>query len=142
VPALLPDPSLAPFLAEGAKSIFTVASKHAQSTGLILADTKFEFGLLPPSPDNPTQDITERVILVDEVLTPDSSRFWLADEWAEGKRMTGLDKQYLREWLKGPNSGWDGETPLEIPEDVVKATWNKYKEAWSKITEREWVDQE
>jgi phosphoribosylaminoimidazole-succinocarboxamide synthase len=141
VPAILPDPKLAPFLAQGAKAIFTAASKHAQEAGLILADTKFEFGLLPPSPDNPSQDITERVILIDEVLTPDSSRFWLASEWAEGKKMTGLDKQYLRDWLKGGESNWDGKTPLEIPDDVINATWERYKEAWKRITGRDWADE-
>jgi phosphoribosylaminoimidazole-succinocarboxamide synthase len=143
VPALLPDPSLASFVAQAAKGIYAVASEHAKAGGLILADTKFEFGLLPPSSDGgPTQEVTERVVLVDEVLTPDSSRFWLADDWAEGKKMTGLDKQYLRDWLKGSSSGWDGKTPLEIPAHVVNATWEKYKEAWRKITEREWVDEE
>ncbi|GAA5999227.1 hypothetical protein JCM5350_002577 [Sporobolomyces pararoseus] len=134
----LPSPSLAEPLKAYALALYTTAAKHSLENGLILADTKFEFGLLPPSPDSPSQEPT--LILVDECLTPDSSRFWPAKSWAEGEKMVGFDKQFLREWLKqggggfGKKGGGIEEDGVEIPEDIVKATWGKYEEAYEMLT--------
>lgn len=121
-PADLPDR-----LVRAALDVFSAAAVRAQSAGLILADTKFEFGLLPDG----------SLLLIDEVLTPDSSRFWEASEYALGKRMTGFDKQYLREWLKGEGKEAfaDGQ-PVEIPERVIESTWSLYKEAFRRLTGR------
>lgn len=84
-------------------------------------------------------------MLVDECLTPDSSRFWPAQTWAEGNKMVGFDKQFLREWLKsggggfGKKGGGIEEDGVEIPEDIVKATWGKYEEAFELLTGRKFV---
>ena len=95
---------------------------HAELRGLILADTKFEFGL-----------IGDQVVLIDEVLTPDSSRYWEASEWRPGKEPVSVDKQYVRNWLD--SSGWDHEsTPPELPVEVVEGTLSRYREAFERIT--------
>src|SRR3712207_3462268 len=102
--------------------IFTTASRHAETKGIILADTKFEFGH-----DNGV------LTLGDEVLTPDSSRFWPADTYQPGRAQPSYDKQYVRDWLKG--SGWDMDSqPPELPEDVVAQTRAKYVEAYERLT--------
>ncbi|GAA6016204.1 hypothetical protein JCM10207_000431 [Rhodosporidiobolus poonsookiae] len=139
----LPDPSFAKPLQEYALAIYSTAAKHSLSHGLILADTKFEFGLFPPAADSP--DGKPVLALVDECLTPDSSRFWPADAWAEGNKMVGFDKQFLREWLKqggggfGKKGGGIGEDPVLIPDDIVAQTWAKYEEAFEKLTGRKFV---
>jgi phosphoribosylaminoimidazole-succinocarboxamide synthase len=94
--------------------LYTRASEYARSKGIIIADTKFEFG------------VTEgQIILIDEVLTPDSSRFWLVDEYEPGKQQKSLDKQYVRDFLD--ESGWDHEPPApELPPDVVSKTQERY----------------
>jgi phosphoribosylaminoimidazole-succinocarboxamide synthase len=103
--------------------IFGTASRHAESKGIILADTKFEFG----------RDASGTMTLADEVLTPDSSRFWPADTYAPGQAQPSYDKQYVRDWLRA--SGWDMETaPPELPEDVVAQTRAKYVEAYERLT--------
>lgn len=125
---------LAPLLASKAVELFSAAAKHAESVGLILADTKFEFGVLPPSDSLSLQD---RFILIDEALTPDSSRYWEASEWAEGKTMTGFDKQALREWLKAGGGGFgksEREEGVEIPQEVVEETWKRYTACYKRIT--------
>jgi phosphoribosylaminoimidazole-succinocarboxamide synthase len=126
--------ALAPLLAKKAVEIFSTAAKHAESVGLILADTKFEFGVLPESHSD---KLEERLMLIDEVLTPDSSRYWEASEWAEGKTMTGFDKQALREWLKagggGFGKGGNGDSVV-IPDSVVDETWQRYKECYQRVT--------
>ncbi|GAA5888597.1 hypothetical protein JCM6882_009012 [Rhodosporidiobolus microsporus] len=135
----LPDPSLAKPLEEYALALYTTAAAHSLKQGLILADTKFEFGLLPPPAGSPA-GTAPTLALVDECLTPDSSRFWPADQWAEGNKMVGFDKQFLREWLKsggggfGKKGGGIEEDGVEIPDDIVQATWGKYEEAYEKLT--------
>ncbi|MCS7199622.1 MAG: phosphoribosylaminoimidazolesuccinocarboxamide synthase [Caldimicrobium sp.] len=102
--------------------LYQRASKYAETKGIIIADTKFEFGLI----DN-------QLILVDEVLTPDSSRFWPKDEYVPGRSQKSFDKQFIRDWLK--NSGWqEGTPPPEIPPDIVAKTREKYLEALYRLT--------
>ncbi|WP_329456670.1 phosphoribosylaminoimidazolesuccinocarboxamide synthase [Streptomyces sp. NBC_01497] len=110
--------------------IYGRARDVARDRGIILADTKFEFGF-----DG------DRLVLADEVLTSDSSRFWPAEEWEPGHAQPSYDKQYVRDWLTSPTSGWDrnGELPPpELPEDVVEATRAKYLEAYRRITGITW----
>lgn len=98
----------------------------ATERGIILADTKVEFGMRG-----------DEIVLADEVLTPDSSRFWPADEWQPGRQQPSFDKQYVRDWLTSPASGWDkssGEAPPSLPEDVVEQTRAKYVEAYERLT--------
>jgi len=100
----------------------------AERRGIILADTKVEFGMRG-----------DEVVLADELLTPDSSRFWPADQWEPGRPQPSFDKQFVREWLTSPASGWDknsGEAPPTLPEDVVAATRAKYVEAYERLTGR------
>jgi phosphoribosylaminoimidazole-succinocarboxamide synthase len=105
--------------------IYTRAAAHALKCGIILADTKFEFGHLPDG----------RLILIDEVLTPDSSRFWPLDGWREGASPPSFDKQYLRDWLE---AHWDKETPAPaLPDEVVERSAEKYREAYRRLTGRE-----
>lgn len=101
--------------------IYTAAAEYAATRGIIIADTKFEFGV-----------IDGKVTLIDECLTPDSSRFWPADSYEEGKVQPSYDKQYVRDWLK---ANWDfkGEAP-ELPADVIEGTSARYREAFSIIT--------
>jgi phosphoribosylaminoimidazole-succinocarboxamide synthase len=102
------------------------AAAHAAERGIIIADTKFEFGASPGA----------EVVLADEVLTPDSSRFWPADDYEPGRSQASFDKQYVRDWLDA--SGWDHTPPgPELPDDVVANTRAKYVEAYERITGRE-----
>lgn len=123
-------PELAADLEEASLAIFTRARDLAAERGLVLVDTKFEFGL----------DTDGRLTLGDEVLTPDSSRFWLASEQREDGPAPSLDKQYLRDWLRSPSSGWDvdagGDVP-ELPETVVAATRERYLELFRRLTGEE-----
>lgn len=102
--------------------IYKKCADYALSKGIIIADTKFEFGL----------DENNNLCIGDEVLTPDSSRFWPADEYVVGKSQKSFDKQYLRDWLKANN--WNAENPTPIPEDVISTTTAKYIEAYERIT--------
>jgi phosphoribosylaminoimidazole-succinocarboxamide synthase len=105
--------------------VYRRGAEHAAERGIILADTKFEFG----------RDENDRIVLADEVLTPDSSRFWPADRHEPGKTPPSFDKQFVRDWATG--SGWDKTPPApEIPADVVEQTRAKYVEAYERITER------
>jgi phosphoribosylaminoimidazole-succinocarboxamide synthase len=110
--------------------IYEAAAAHARDRGIIIADTKFEFGLFE-----------DRVILIDEVLTPDSSRFWPADAYEPGHGQPSFDKQFVRDWLLA--SGWDqtGEPP-RLPADIIEATSAKYIEAYEKITGTKFVPEE
>ncbi|MCZ6725753.1 MAG: phosphoribosylaminoimidazolesuccinocarboxamide synthase [Acidobacteria bacterium] len=102
--------------------LYEGGAELAAKNGIILADTKFEFGL-----------VEGEILLVDEVLTPDSSRFWDADRWQPGVEPVSLDKQYVRNWLDA--SGWDHESPPpSLPEEVVLGTLNRYVEAFQRIT--------
>jgi phosphoribosylaminoimidazole-succinocarboxamide synthase len=108
----------------------------AARRGILLADTKVEFGL-----DHTTEDADGRpaIVLADEVLTPDSSRFWPAAQWEPGRAQVSYDKQFVRDWLTSPASGWDrssGEAPPPLPEDVVAATRARYVEAYELLTGR------
>jgi phosphoribosylaminoimidazole-succinocarboxamide synthase len=99
----------------------------AADRGILIADTKVEFGLDPSG----------QVVLADEVLTPDSSRFWPADQWEPGHPQPSYDKEFVREWLTSPESGWDkssGAAPPPLPEDVVERTRAKYLEAFERLT--------
>jgi phosphoribosylaminoimidazole-succinocarboxamide synthase len=103
--------------------IYRRASEFARNRGIILADTKFEWGRLPSG----------EVILIDEVLTPDSSRFWPADSYRPGANPPSFDKQFVRDWLE--TCGWDKNSPPPpLPEDVVKKTRAKYLEARERLT--------
>lgn len=114
-------------LRDATLSIYSEAARIAESRGIILADTKFEFGF----------DEAGTLILADEVLTPDSSRYWPADTYQEGKVQPSFDKQYVRNWLSSPASGWDqaadGEPP-RLPADVVAATRARYIEAYERLS--------
>ena len=102
--------------------LYGAAADHARDRGLLLADTKLEFGLVDGEP-----------ILIDEVFTPDSSRYWEAAVWKPGEEPVSFDKQFVRNWLDG--SGWDHEsTPPELPPEVVAGTRERYVEAYRRIT--------
>jgi phosphoribosylaminoimidazole-succinocarboxamide synthase len=103
-------------------ALYSRAAEIASGAGIILADTKFEFGLAG-----------ESLVLGDEVLTPDSSRFWPADTWSPGSVQPSYDKQYVRDWLT--SSGWDRVSPPpELPDDVVAATRDRYVTAYEQLT--------
>ena len=105
-------------------SIYSLGRDIARDRGIIVADTKFEFGLDPSG----------ALVLADEVLTPDSSRFWPADGWEPGHPQPSYDKQFVRDWLTG-ESGWDRQSPPPpLPAAVVEATRDKYVEAYTRIT--------
>jgi phosphoribosylaminoimidazole-succinocarboxamide synthase len=104
-------------------ALYQFAADHARDRGVILADTKFEFGLDPSG----------ELVVGDEVLTPDSSRYWPADTYEPGHGQPSFDKQYVRDWASG--SGWDKTPPApEVPADVVEGTRARYVEAYEKIT--------
>jgi phosphoribosylaminoimidazole-succinocarboxamide synthase len=113
---------LAQRLKELTLTLYELGAELARSRGVILADTKFEFGF-----------IDGEIALCDEVMTPDSSRFWPADRYAPGGAQPSFDKQYVRDWLD--DSGWDHEPPPpELPPDVVGQTAARYREAYERIT--------
>lgn len=112
-------------------AIYERAASIAKSRGIILADTKFEFGLGLKGLNK------GKIVLADEVLTPDSSRFWPADLWQPGQAQPSFDKQYVRDWLLSPESGWDknsGEAPPELPAEVIEKTRERYIEAYERLT--------
>jgi phosphoribosylaminoimidazole-succinocarboxamide synthase len=116
---------LASTLRDMTLSIYTTAAEYALTRGIIIADTKFEFGLLDG-----------RIIWIDEALTPDSSRFWPAHQYAVGKNPPSYDKQFVRDWLE--TTGWDKNPPApELPGDVVDQTRAKYLEAYRELTGEE-----
>lgn len=114
-------------LEEASLKLFTEASEYAESRGIILADTKFEFGYL------------DGVLhLADEAFTPDSSRFWDAETWEPGHAQASFDKQYLREWLE--TLDWDKSYPApELPADVIANTAARYREAYERLTGETWA---
>ncbi len=110
--------------------LYRRGAEHALAKGILIADTKFEFGLA----DSPGG--AEELILIDEALTPDSSRFWPADGYTPGGPQPSFDKQYVRDWLLA--SGWDrNSTPPELPADVVKGTRAKYVEAFERLSAKQ-----
>ncbi|KAH8918804.1 Phosphoribosylaminoimidazole-succinocarboxamide synthase [Atractiella rhizophila] len=129
---LLPDPSLAEKIKSVSISLYSHAAAYCEQHGLLLADTKMEFGLYTPAGSSERQ-----LMLIDEFITPDSSRFWIKEEYKEGSAMVGIDKEGLRAWLKARDGG-PGE--VELPEDVVVGLKARYTEAWKRLTGHEWVD--
>jgi phosphoribosylaminoimidazole-succinocarboxamide synthase len=112
-------------------AVYERAADIAAGRGIILADTKFEFGFGIKGEHKDT------IVLADEVLTPDSSRFWPADLWKPGQSQPSFDKQYVRDWLLSPESGWDknsGEAPPELPQDVIEKTRERYIAAYKQLT--------
>jgi phosphoribosylaminoimidazole-succinocarboxamide synthase len=112
-------------------AVYARGADLAARRGIIVADTKVELGF----------DAGGTLMLADEVLTPDSSRFWPADQWQPGRSQPSLDKQYVRDWLTSPESGWDrhgGEEPPPLPEPVVERTRDRYVSAYESITGRRW----
>jgi phosphoribosylaminoimidazole-succinocarboxamide synthase len=119
------DTSLMEELRRISIELYRHASDHAAERGIILADTKFELGSSPGA----------EIVLADEVLTPDSSRFWPADRYEAGRSQPSFDKQYVRDWLD--QSGWDHSPPApRLPEEVIANTRAKYIEAYERITGR------
>jgi phosphoribosylaminoimidazole-succinocarboxamide synthase len=120
---LIGDRSLAERLREVSIAVYQHAAAHALERGIILADTKFEFGL----------DRDGTLTLGDEVCTPDSSRFWPADQYEPGRSQPSFDKQFVRDWAS--STGWDRTPPApDIPDEVVARTREKYVEAYERIT--------
>ena len=110
-------------------AVYRRARDIAAERGIVVADTKLELG----------RDAEGRLVLGDEVLTPDSSRFWPAEQWQPGRPQPSYDKQFVRDWLTSPASGWDrasGEKPPPLPDDVVERTRAKYVEAYERLTGR------
>ncbi|MFQ5349828.1 MAG: phosphoribosylaminoimidazolesuccinocarboxamide synthase [Thermoanaerobaculia bacterium] len=117
-------PELAERLRRLTLELYTAGAAHAEACGMILADTKFEFGR-----------VGDELLLIDEALTPDSSRFWETSAWQPGSEPVSYDKQYVRNWLDA--SGWDHESPPpELPEEVVRGTLDRYVEAFERLTGR------
>ena len=115
-------------------AVYGRAEAIARERGLLLADTKFEFGW--GAADSAYDG---RLVLADEVLTPDSSRYWPAETWSPGRAQESFDKQFVRDWLTSPQSGWDrhGSTPPPpLPDEVVERTRAKYIEAYERLTGR------
>lgn len=111
-------------ISEISMELYSRAADYARSKGIIIADTKFELGLLGPE---------KKLILIDEVLTPDSSRFWALDQYAPGKGQASFDKQFLRDYLS--TLDWDKNPPAPaVPEDIIVKTRERYEEALEKIT--------
>jgi phosphoribosylaminoimidazole-succinocarboxamide synthase len=120
------DRALMEALRDTSIALYEHAASHAAERGIIIADTKFEFG----------SSAGAEIVLADEVLTPDSSRFWPADDYEPGRPQASFDKQYVRDWLDA--SGWDHTPPgPELPDDVVTATRAKYVEAYERVTGRD-----
>src|SRR5262249_4975818 len=125
--AQITGPELAAELQRRSLDLYRRAADYARGRGLLLADTKFEWGRLPGG----------EVILIDEVLTPDSSRFWPADRYRVGVSPPSFDKQYVRDWLEG--TPWDKNSPPPaLPAEVVEATRARYVEAYERLTGRRW----
>jgi len=122
---ILGDRALLEELSRVSIEVYKRGAEQAAKHGILLADTKFEFG----------RSAGAEIVLGDEVLTPDSSRFWPADSWEPGKTPPSFDKQYVRDWATA--QGWDKKPPApELPDDVVEQTRAKYVEAYERITEQ------
>ena len=120
-------------LRERTLQIYEQGAAHALTRGVIIADTKFEFGV----------DAHGNLVLADEVFTPDSSRYWPADQYREGVVQPSFDKQFVRNWLTSPESGWErggSNPPPPLPADIVDATRARYIEAYERISGRKFAD--
>jgi phosphoribosylaminoimidazole-succinocarboxamide synthase len=125
-------PEVATRLRDLTVEVYRRGAEVARERGIIVADTKIELGW----------DAAGDLVLGDEVLTPDSSRFWPADQWQPGRSQVSYDKQFVRDWLVSPASGWDrtsGEAPPPLPTEIVERTRAKYLEAYERLTGRRWV---
>jgi phosphoribosylaminoimidazole-succinocarboxamide synthase len=121
------DPDLVDLMKKATLDIYTKCAEYARTRRVIIADTKFEFGQLPDG----------SVILIDEILTPDSSRFWPVDKYAAGRDQESFDKQFVRNWLE--KQTWNKTPPAPaLPPDVVEGTRRKYVEAYELLTGRKW----
>jgi phosphoribosylaminoimidazole-succinocarboxamide synthase len=112
-------------------AVYARAEALARERGIILADTKLEFG----------RRADGTIVLADEVLTPDSSRFWPADQWRPGRAQPSYDKQIVRDWLLSPASGWDrssGQPPPPLPTEIVELTRSRYLDAFERLTGQPW----
>jgi len=119
-------PELAAKVEAASLALYQAGAQWAATRGILLADTKFEFGLLGGE-----------LVLIDEVMTPDSSRFWPADQWREGSNPPSFDKQFVRDWLE--TTGWDKRPPApRLPREVAEKTRAKYIEAYERITGESW----
>lgn len=115
-------PEISKELSQRSVDLYTRGADYASGRGIIIADTKFEFGM-----------VDDELILIDEVMTPDSSRFWPADQYKPGKGQPSYDKQFVRDWLT--KSGWDKNSqPPELPAEIVEKTRDKYIEAFEQLT--------
>jgi phosphoribosylaminoimidazole-succinocarboxamide synthase len=113
--------------------IYVQAADHALTKGIIIADTKFEFGVDPGG----------NLVLADEIFTPDSSRYWPAKDYQAGVVQTSFDKQFVRNWLTSPESGWDRagtEPPPPLPDDIIEATRDRYINAYERISGLKFAD--
>lgn len=129
----LVGPALANQLRERTLQTYLQGAEHALTKGIIIADTKFEFGV----------DQDGNVVLADEVFTPDSSRYWRAESYQQGVVQESFDKQFVRNWLTGPDSGWDrhgGAPPPPLPDEIVAATRDRYIEAYERISGLHFAD--
>ncbi len=120
-------------LRERTLQTYIQGAEHALTKGIIVADTKFEFGV----------DETGELKLADEVFTPDSSRYWRADDYVEGVVQKSFDKQFVRNWLTGPESGWDrsgDNPPPPLPAEIIEATRARYIEAYERISGLRFAD--
>ena len=118
-------PEVAQVLKLRSLALYNFAAAYARERGIIIADTKFEFGFYDGE-----------IIVIDEILTPDSSRFWDVNDYKVGRSQPSFDKQYVRDWLT--QSGWNKEPPApELPADIVRGTSERYKEAFRRLTGRE-----
>jgi phosphoribosylaminoimidazole-succinocarboxamide synthase len=129
--AELTGPAVAAELERITLAVYRRAAGIAAARGIIVADTKIELGFAPDG----------TLVLADEVLTPDSSRFWAADQWQPGRRQPPFDKQYVRDWLTSPESGWDrygSAPPPPLPPHVVERTRQTYIEAYQRLTGLPW----
>ena len=125
--AAMTDERIANAMALRTLALYRYGRDYARDRGIIIADTKFEFGMLDGE-----------VILIDECLTPDSSRFWPADQYRKGGPQPSFDKQYVRDYLN--EIGWDKAPPgPELPPEVVEKTAEKYREAFHRLTDRELI---
>ncbi len=121
--------ALADMLRQKTIDLYARAADYAATRGILIADTKFEFGIAPDG----------QVILIDEILTPDSSRFWPADDYAPGRDQGSFDKQFLRNWLEA--QPWNKQPPApNLPADVIEGTRKRYVEAYQRLTGIAWRD--
>ncbi|CAM5633841.1 phosphoribosylaminoimidazole-succinocarboxamide synthase [Streptomyces spiroverticillatus] len=123
-------------LRQATLAVYGRARDIARDRGIILADTKFEFGYEPAASGD-----GEQLVIADEVLTPDSSRFWPADTWQPGRAQKSFDKQFIRDWLSSEASGWDPKSenpPPALPQEIVDASRAKYTEAYERLTGQSW----